>query len=171
MLNSRRAGIKSSLVICFCHKESSRMPTLPELSCRYAGDCFVHPSRWQRSGQVAEVCISSLSSSSVLSTARAQPPLDSAPTLTLIFSPYKASMTAPPPGKALARYFSTVCSSTSNSSCQTLSCPFRDIPAEWCEILSSRIALYTHLPRCSDCAEVTKVHRSREQVQSVLKSN
>lgn len=121
------------------------MPALPELSCRYPGNHFVCPLVW--SGEVWEGCISSLFPSSVLFTARAQPPPDSVPNITLLFSPYKANMTALPPAKALGRCFSSVCSSTSNSSCQTLSCPFHDsvyIFAEQCEILPSRTALYTH---------------------------
>lgn len=149
MLNRGRAGFKSSHVVCLCHKEGSRLPAFGGQSCPadVLGTALCPMSEQQQSGQVAKGCISSLSYSSVLSTARAQEPLDSALTLTLLFSPYKASMTAPPPGKALASYFSTVCSSTCNSSWQMLSCPFRDpayIPAEWWEILSSRVALYTH---------------------------
>lgn len=103
--------------------------------------------RWW-SGQVVKGCISSLSSSfssfSMLSIARALLPLGSAPTMTLLFSPYRASMSAPPPGMALAMYFPTVCSSTSNSGCQTLSCPICDpshTPTECYGILSSRIVL------------------------------
>lgn len=41
MLHRERAGIKSALVVYLCHKEGSRMPFLPELSCRYPGDHFL----------------------------------------------------------------------------------------------------------------------------------
>lgn len=128
--------------------------------------------RW--SGQVVKGCISSFSSSlsssfsfssssssfssssssSVLSTAKAQPSLGLALTMALLFSPYRASM-------ALAMYFPTVCSSTSNSNCQTLSCPFCDP----CRVLWNTVKHNSTLyPLYPDIVTVQKSLKSTEAV-------